>query len=317
MRSGVVSSTARQTGAIVGDALAGARSEPRPRRRAWVEGLSPYLFVAPFVVSFVVLFVGPAVYSLVLSFYRYRGYGEATWVGTQNYDRLLNYHQFWTAWRNTIIYWLGSASLTLVTAFLLAVLVYSRAIKGKRAYKPIIFMPHVIATVAAALVFQTIFSPESGVLNNLIGASLAWDQDPMLGKLAVILLRSWHSVGWFFVIFLAGLTTINPELYDAAKVDGANAWQSLRSITLPLMRRTVLFAVVTMSIYSLRMFAEPNLLFPNNLAPPEFQPIMSQLYQNMRGGQFGMSSAVAWLIFVPVVVVSVVQFRLLRGDDGA
>lgn len=138
----------------------------------------------------------------------------------------------------------------------------------------------------------------------------------MLGKLAVIVLRSWQSVGWYVVVFLAGLTTINPELYDAARVDGASLWQSLWSITVPLMRRTFLFAIVIISIYSLRMFTEPNLLFSRNLAPAQFQPIMTLLYTNLRGGEFGVAAATAWLIFIPIVVVSAVWFRLLNGEEG-
>jgi ABC-type sugar transport system permease subunit len=288
----------------------------RTNRRALAERVAPYAFVAPFVVSFLVFFLGPALYSLILSFYRYRGYGAATWVGDANYSRLLNYHQFWTAWGNTVIYWIGSAVITLVIAFLLAILVYFSAVRGKNFYKPAIFLPNVMAAVAAALVFQTIFSPESGVINHLIGVNLPWDQDPVLGKLAVIVLRSWQSIGWYFVVFLAGLTTINPELFDAARVDGANHWQSLWSITIPLMRRTFLFSTVIISIYSLRMFTEPNLLFSRNLAPAQFQPIMTLLYTNLRGGEFGVAAATAWLIFIPVVVVSAVWFRLLSGDQG-
>lgn len=100
----------------------------------------------------------------------------------------------------------------------------------------------------------------------------------------------------------------------ASLVDGARAWHNLRYITLPLLRPTVLFAIVIPSIYSIRMFAEPNLLFSNNEAPAEFQPIMNQLYENLRSGQFGNAAAAAWLVFIPVVVVASVQFRLLRGD---
>lgn len=287
------------------------------QRRFW-SSLGPYLFIAPFMISFLILFVGPALYSLVLSFYRYRGFGTARWVGLTNYRRLLAYHQFWSSWVNTIVYWLGSAAVTIVLAFLLAVLVYFSSIRGKNIYKPVFFLPNVMAAVAAALVFQTIFAPQSGVLNSLLGVHLAWDQDPMLGKLAVIAVLTWHGIGWYFVIFLAGLTTINPELYDAAKVDGARSWQTLWSITLPLMKRTFLFAVVIISIYSLRMFAEPNLIFANSstpgLAPPAFQPIMNQLYENMTSAEFGTAAAMAWLIFIPIVIVAAVQFRLLSGD---
>ena len=285
-------------------------------RKSFWERITPYVLIAPFVISFLILFAIPAIYSLVLSLYRYRGYGKATYIGTANYERMLGYHQFWSSWVNTLIYWLGSATLTIMLAFGLAVLVYSNDLFGKRFYRPAIFIPNVMASVAAALIFQTIISPKSGILNNLLNVDIAWDQDLWWGRFAVILMRSWHSTGWFFVIFLAGLTTINPELFDAAKVDGANAWQSMRSITIPLMRRTFLFALVIISINSIRLFAEPNLLFSNNLAPAQFQPIMNQLYQNLRGADFGAASAVAWLIFVPIVVVSLVQFRLLRERDG-
>ncbi len=287
-----------------------------PRRGRTGEGIAPYLLIAPFVVSFLALFAGPALYSLVLSFYRYRGYGTATFTGLDNYRSLLGYHQFWTSWINTGIYWLGGTIVTLGVALLLAVLVYSSAIRGKTLYRPAIFLPNVMAAVAASLIFQIIFAPESGVLTALLGVKLAWNQDLFLGRVAVITLRAWHSIGWSFVIFLAGLTTINPELYDAAKVDGARAWHSLRHITLPLLRPTFLFALVTVSISSLRMFAEPNLLFSNSVAPPQFQPIMNQLYLNLQSGQFGNAAAAAWLIFIPILVVSLIQFRLLRGEAG-
>ncbi len=311
----VMSTTVRKTEGLPRSNVFGARSAPRIRR-GFGERIAPYLLIAPFVVSFVILFAIPALYSLILSLYRYRGYGTATYVGTDNYERMLGYHQFWTSWINTIVYWLGSAVVTIILAFLLAVMVYSSDIFGKRLYKPAIFVPNVMAAVAAALIFQIIFSPGAGVLNTLLGTQIAWDQDLWWGRFAVVMLRSWHSIGWFFVIFLAGLTTVNPELYDAAKVDGANAWQSMRSITIPLMKRTFLFALVIISINSMRLFAEPNLLFSNNLAPAKFQPIMNQLYQNLRGADFGAAAAVAWLIFIPIVIVSLVQFRLLREREG-
>lgn len=306
--------TARSTNLATAPSRAGTR---RASRRGLVgEGVWPYLLIAPFVASFLALFVGPALYSLALSFYRYRGYGTATFTGFDNYRSLLGYHQFWTSWINTAIYWAGGTAITLGVAFFLAVLVYSSSIRGKSLYKPAIFLPNVMAAVAASLIFQVIFAPESGVLTALLGVKLAWNQDLLLGRVAVITLRVWHSIGWSFVIFLAGLTTINPELYDAAKVDGARAWHSLRHITLPLLRPTFLFALVTVSISSLRMFAEPNLLFSNSVAPPQFQPIMNQLYLNLQSGQFGNAAAAAWLIFIPILAISIVQFRLLRGEAG-
>lgn len=303
------------------------RSTPKLRKGlalpSWSlrEQLAPYLFIAPYIAAFILLLTGPALYSLVLSFFDYRGYGSASWVGLENYERLLTYHQFWTSVANTAVYWIGSAIVTIVVSFFLAYLVYSSSIKGKNVYRPLIFLPRMMAPVSAALVFQTIFDSQRGVINSIIDSNLPWDQNQFLGWLAVILMRSWSGIGWFFIVFLAGLTTINPSLLDAARVEGANTWQVLRFVILPLMRPTFLFVIVTISIYSFQMFAEPNLVFPGNdqLAPSQFQPVMNQVLQNLNDGEFGTASAAAWLIFIPIVIASVVIFRLLqeRAEKGA
>lgn len=291
-------------------------TRPR-RRRKWVDVAAPYLFIAPFFLSFLALFVVPAVYSLVLSLYRYKGYGTATFLGLDNYRTILTYHVFWTALRNTLFYWLAHVIPLMIIAFLLALLVRSKLINHKSFYKPVIFLPNVMVTVGAALIFQNLFGTEYGVINNLLGTHIAWLDDPSLRKWVVVALLIWQGIGWWFVIYLAGLTGINPEVEEAALVDGASSWQRLYSITVPLMRNTFLFAFVIDAINSFRIFTQPNVLVARGgtLAPSDMAPVLNLLLSNLRAAKFGQAAAVGWIVFVLIAAVTVVQFRLFR-DTG-
>lgn len=283
----------------------------------WGAVLAPYPFIAPFIFFFITLFVGPALYSLALSFFRYKGYGKATFVGIANYKTILTYHVFWTELTNTLVYWLAHVLPLMAGAFLLAVLVRSNLVKGQSFFKPVIFLPNIIATVASALVFQSLFGTQYGVINTLLGVKIPWLQDNTIARYVVVVLIIWRSLGWWFVIYLVGLTSLNPEIDEAAKVDGATAWQRLRFITLPLMRNIFLFAFVIDAIGSFRLFVEPNVLVGGGggaLAQPEVGPLLNLLVSNLQGANFGGAAAVGWILFVLVVAVALVQFRLLRGS---
>lgn len=175
------------------------------RRRPLGDVLAPYLFILPFIASFVLLFVGPAAYSFVLSFYRYKGYGEARFIGFANYVATLNYHVFWTMLGNTMFYWLAHTLPLMSVAFLLALLVRSRLVRAKNFFKPILFIPNVLAVVAASLVFQSLFGTQYGVINSIFGMQIPWLQDPTLSKLVIVILLVWKNFGFWFVVFLAGL----------------------------------------------------------------------------------------------------------------
>lgn len=295
-----------------------ARSDVAVRRSArsvW-DVLAPYLFISPFIVSFLTLFLGPAIYSLILSFYRYKGYGDAKFIGLQNYIATLNYHVFWTSVGNTVFYWLVHVVPLMAIAFLLAVLVRSKFVRAKHVFKPILFLPNILAVVAASLVFQSLFGTQYGVINNLLGLQIPWLQNPTLAKIVIVLLIVWKNVGFWFVVFLAGLTSISPEVDDAARIDGASAWQRLRYITIPLMRPIFLFAFVIDAIGSFQLFTEPNVLLARGgtMASPDTAPLLNLLVINLRGGNFGQASAVSWILFLIIAAASFVQFRLFHDD---
>jgi len=285
----------------------------RRSRKTWVELLTPYLFILPFIIFFIVFFMGPSTYSFGLSFYKYRGYGEARYVGLDNYERMLNYHVFWTTLKNTLFYWFAHAIPMMILAFLLAVLVNSKLVIHKNIFKPLIFLPQVIASVAAALVFQNFFGTHTGALNTILGTETPWLEDMGLAKWAVVILLIWRGTGYWFVIFLAGLTSISDEVNEAATVDGASAPQRLLFITIPLMRSTFLFAFVVDGIVTLRLFAEPNVLGGRGgaLAPIQMAPALNLVVSNIRGARFGDAAAVGWILFAITVAITILQFLLI------
>ncbi|TVY07503.1 carbohydrate ABC transporter permease [Paenibacillus cremeus] len=287
-----------------------------PNSLALWDKLVPYVFIAPFIISFVIFFVFPSVYSFVLSFFRYRGYGSATFVGLDNYIALFIYPTFWTAVYNTLFYWIVHIIPVMAISFLLAVAVNSKLVKWKGFFKPVIFLPQITAAVASALIFKVIFATRYGVINKLLGTQIFFLEDPLLMKWSVVALILWRAIGWYFVIYMAGLTTISDEIQEAATIDGANAAQRLWHITVPLMRPIFLFAFMMDTIGSLKIYSEPLLMFSTGMdAPTDVIPILSILTRNINGGNFGLASAVGWVLFVMILLVSLIQYKALRGGN--
>jgi ABC-type sugar transport system permease subunit len=285
------------------------------KKKNWKrEKLVPYLFISPFILAFLVLFLGPALYALVVSFFRYAGYGEMTFIGLYNYTATLDYRLFWMGLRNTVFYWIAHVIPMMAIAFGLALIVSNRYIQFKRFFKPMIYMPQLVTSVASALIFSSFFGMEYGVLNQLLGVKIPWLIDVNLARWAVVILLVWHGIGYWFIVFLAGLTSINPEIIEAAIVDGASAWTRLIYVILPLMKNTLLFAFVIDAIGSLRIFTEPNVLMAQRqrLAPYEIAPVINVLFSSLGAARFGQAAAVGWIVFIITIGVSFVQFRLFN-----
>jgi ABC-type sugar transport system permease subunit len=204
----------------------------------------------------------------------------------------------------------------MVLAFLLAILVNSKLVIHKRVFKPIIYVPQVVAGVASALLFQNFFGTKYGILNTLLGVEIPWLTDMTLARWAVVVLLVWRGTGYWFVIYLAGLTTISEEVLEAAIVDGANPWQRLVRVTIPLMRNSFIYAFVVDAIVTLRLFAEPNVLAgkPGTLAAVGMAPVVNLIVEGVRSARFGQAAAVGWLLFIVTAIVSWIQFRLLQGE---
>jgi len=277
----------------------------------------PYLLISPFIISFFLLFLFPAGYSFVLSFFDYRGYGEARFVGLSNYESLLSYAAFWKGMRNTTFYFIMHIVPVMCLSFLLAIILQSKYTKGfQKIFKPILYLPQVVPVMAITLVFRIIFAKNSGVVNQLLGLSVRWLEDSNITRLVIVFVVCWRSIGWFMVIFLAGLTSINQELYESARIDGANAWQSCIRITIPLMKPTIFFAFIMDAISSFKIYTEVNALVAAiGIANTDVAPIMNQITTNISNGRFGMASAAGWLLFLVIVIITFFEKLIINGRE--
>lgn len=282
------------------------------------DGAVPYLFILPFLLSFLVFFAFPAGYSLALSFFNYKGYGVATFVGLGNYQALLNYSGFWKAIGNTLFYFLTHLVPVMGGAFLFALLLQDQSLgRWQKVFKPVLFLPQVIPVMAAALTFRIIFATNTGAVNQLFGTSVRWLEDASVMRWTVVVLDVWRSIGWFMIVFLAGLTTINPSLYEAAILDGATMWQRTLRVTIPLMSPIFLFAFIMDAISSFKVYTEVNVLIAGiSNAPTDAAPIMNIITTNMGSGSFGKASAAGWLLFLMILVVSAVELALMRDREA-
>ena len=273
----------------------------------------PYLFILPFLIFFIAFFLVPAVYSFVLSLYKYRGYGAARFLGFQNYVSILKYSYFWTTLKNIAFYYFVQLVPLLVCSFSLALILMNETIRFKRFFKASIFLPQIMAFVCAALVWRIILSTRSGLAAQLFGLQIPFLEEPLLAKISVVLVGLWRGIGWYMVIFLAGLTNISSDILEASKVDGANAGQRIFQIIIPLMKPTLMLTLIMNAISVFKMSTEPNMLLTGWISTPDYVATpLNIVLTNIKGGSYGMASAAGWILFVIILILTVIQYRFLE-----
>lgn len=238
-------------------------------------------------------------------------------VGFDNYLSLLQYGTFWKAIGNTLFIYVVHIIPVMVISFLLAVALNSGRVFLSRYVKGILFLPQITSVVATALIFRILLSTRTGVINSVLGTKIPFIEDPRFMKWSIVALVIWRSIGWFMVIFLAGLTTIDESVNDAAAIDGANAFRRMIHITIPIMKPIFMFAFVMETISSFKFYTESTLLITGGQSsniPTASMTIMNLLTTNINGGAFGMASAVGWILFLMILVVSLIQFRIFKEE---
>ncbi|GAF11284.1 N-acetyl-D-glucosamine ABC transport system, permease protein 1 [Bacillus sp. JCM 19046] len=277
-----------------------------------------YLFISPFFILFAVFGIFPIVYSLYLSFHSWTGLGEMTFVGLSQFQYLLGDSGFWQAVGNTFAIWFLSSIPMLFFALVIAFLLNLPSLKGRSAYQTMFFVTNVTSIVAVAIIFETIFSNQYGLMNylfSLIGiAPLEWMNSSFLIKVVIVSMVVWRFVGYNAIIYLAGLQSIPKTLYEAAIIDGATRAQIFFRITVPLLRPIILFTVIMTTIGSMQIFTEPQILLGNSGGVGGSGMTMT-LYMYNEGflnSQFGYASAVSWAMFVIIAVFSLINWKLVQ-----
>jgi cellobiose transport system permease protein len=285
----------------------------------WDVKLSPYLYISPFFVLFLVVGLFPLVYTAYVSVHEWDllgGQGEFT--GLENYRDVLGDRYFWNALQNTLSIFVLSSGPQIVLALLIAALLDAN-LRGRTFFRMGVLIPFVVAPVAAALIFGNLFGDKYGLVNQgleVIGLEpVRWHVDRLSSHLAIATMVNWRWTGYNALIFLAAMQAIPRDLYEAAAIDGASKVRQFFSVTLPMLRPAVIFVVITSTIGGLQIFAEPRLFDGTGLggADRQYQTITMYLWElGWRVRNLGTASAVAWLLFGLIVIFALVNLLLAR-----
>ncbi|MDX2935047.1 carbohydrate ABC transporter permease [Streptomyces ipomoeae] len=294
---------------------------PRGRRR---RHLPPYLAISPYYLLFAIFGAFPVGFSLYLSFQDWDGIGEKRFVGFQQYEWLLRDSVFWHSILNTFQIWFMSTVPMLFLALIIAFLLNSQ-VRYASALRVAYFIPNVTSMVAMTVVFGSVFA-QAGLANSALRAigvnEIDWLSSSLGIKSAISVMIIWRWVGYNALIFLAGLQAIPTEIFEAAKVDGANSRQTLFRVVVPQLRPVILFAVITSTINGLQIFTESQVLFysddPGTTGGPgqEGMTIVLYLWQKaFNDHQFGYGAAIGWLLFALIALFAIINWRLVSGSE--
>ena len=294
-------------------AIRGNRRISRDTKRSLVA----YSFIAPNFIGFAVFTLIPIVFAFILAFMDWDGSNAITFVGLKNFLRLPGDTFFTAAFRNTIIYVVGTVPLTMISSMGLAI-VLNQKIKARGFFRTIAFFPYVASLVAITAVWSMIFLPSKGPVNYLLLTVFGVAQENLpkwfsgnLVLVTLILFSVWKYMGYYMVIYLAGLQGISAELYEAGSLDGANTWQKFRYITWPQLRSTTFFVVVMLTINCFKVYDIAVMLAGggDGKLSTSATVLVYYIYQNaFNYWDLGYSSAIAMVLFLMVLVITLVQF---------
>jgi ABC-type sugar transport system permease subunit len=277
-------------------------------------------FLLPNFAGFAVLTLVPVVLLFYYAFTSWDVFGGAEWTGLANFRQMVHDASFWTALRNTVYYTVFHIPLTLAASLGLALLL-NRKLRAVAFFRTVAFFPYITSIVAIAQVWNMLFSPSYGPVNQLLRAvgvahPPGWTTSADWSMPAVIVVGTWREMGYYMLLFLAGLQTIPAQLYEAARVDGASGWQQFRAVTLPGLRPTTFFVTVMLTIGSFKVF--DLILVMTNGGPGQSTLVLSQyIYQKgFVENQFGYAAAVSIVLFALCFSVTVVQFLANKRRDA-
>ncbi|MEU1971844.1 sugar ABC transporter permease [Microbacterium sp. NPDC019599] len=296
------------------------------RLSKWDLRISPYLYISPFFILFALVGLFPIGYTAVISFMDWdlvRNSG--TFVGFDQYIWILTQPHFWTALRNTFSIFLLSTIPQLIAALFIAA-VLDRNLRAKTFWRMSVLLPFVVAPVAVGLIFTAIFADNFGLVNTWLGnlglPGIPWHKDPFWSHVAIATMVNYRWTGYNTLILLAAMQAVNRDYYEAATVDGAGPVRQFFSITLPSLKPTLIFVIITATIGGLQIFDEPRVYdqFGRGGAGQQWLTIALYLY-DIGWGQwnFGRAAAMAWILFLIIVLVGVVNLLLTRTfvrDEG-
>lgn len=311
--------------------LCGTKADAQRKKglsRKAKDNLAGYLFISPWIIGFIGLTLGPLIFSLAASFTDYNITSKMNFIGFENFKRMFTMDDlFRTSLFNTLYYVIFSVPMTTAGAIVLGVLL-NQKVKGMKFFRTIYYLPAVLSGVAVYFLWMQLLSPSTGLVNTMLGwfgiEGPAWLFDPEWTKPALLLMKMW-SVGGGMLLYLASLQGVSPQMYEAADMEGASSWQKFLHITLPMISPIIFFDVITSTIGSFQIFQEAYVMTENGSGGPGNSLLFYNLHMWKNAFEvfnMGYASAMAWLLFIIVMILTVVNMKLgkrwvhYEGGDG-
>lgn len=277
----------------------------------------PYLFLAPAAVLLILFFFIPFIESFILSFQSYRNdIYNPQWVGLENYTRLFHAPIFWKTLANTFIYLIGVVPLLVVLSLIIAVLV-NQKLAGIKIFRVMIYIPVIVSIVVAGIAWKWLYA-ENGILNYLLELfhihKIGWLTDPRFALYSVMAVTIWKGLGYYMVIYLAALTSVPKDLYEASDIDGANVLQKHLTVTVPHLMPTIALVSVISSISAMKVFVEIYVMTqggPLNASKTIVYYIYQRAFENL---DMGYASAAGVVLLVIVMAMSIINVKFFEGN---
>jgi ABC-type sugar transport system permease subunit len=280
--------------------------------------VTPYLFISPALLLFATFAFVPLVYSVVLSFEDVPVFGGGTWIGADNYTRMVDDPVFWQSVRNTLVFTVATVPTSMFVGLLLAVLL-NRRMPGRTILRSVYFLPLVVSGVVVSLIMGWIFNGDFGVLNNILELfglpRVQWLTSPSWAMFTLVMAIVWGRIGFCMVIYLAALQAVPASLVEAATLDGAGRWQQFRFVTFPLLQPTTFMLLVVNVIFSLQVF---DVVYVLTGGGPGFSTtvlIQAIFRAAFTQGEMGYASAIGMVLTGVLLIFTLLQWRASRSRE--
>lgn len=283
-----------------------------------------YFFLAPAVSAIFLFFFIPVIAAFLISFtdfdiYTLGDFSTLRFVGLDNYLNLFKDDLFWTALKNTFYFVIVAGPLSIMISLGAALLLNTKLVRFKAIFRLSYFLPVVTTLVAVAIVWRFIYHHNFGIMNYFIGFfgidPIDWLGDPFWAMPSIILMAVWKNFGYNMIIFIAGLQNIPEELYEAANIEGANAWQKFKSITIPMLAPTTVFISIITMIGFFQLFAEPYVMTQGGPLNSTLSIVQYMYQEGFRWWNMGYSASIAFVLFFIIFIGTLIQFKVQKSGE--
>lgn len=282
--------------------------------------LTAYSFIAPNFIGFFIFTLIPVVFSLILAFMKWDSFSSPEFIGLKNFVKMAGDDTFWISLTNTVVYTVAVVPLTMVCALGLAILL-NQKIKGMKFYRTAFFFPYVTSLVAIAVVWNMLFHPTMGPINGVLKHFMAnppgWTSSSQWALTAIIIVSVWKGMGYYMILYLAGLQSIPAELYEAASMDGAGKWRQFLNVTLPSLRPTTFFVTIMLIINCFKIFDLVQVMTDGGPGLATNVLVYEIYNEAFKKFNFGYASAISLVLFVIVLGITILQFSVENRNNKA